>query len=98
MPKNYLYFSDAVSRLDVGMWAGLPRPDPVVAVKRIEPYQNTIRFGPRREQAGQHLTAAVLKGELKVYLVGRTNTPEPPNPTIVPVNILKRLITVRGSL
>ncbi len=58
VPDGFLRFSDAISRLAEGMWGGLPRPVPVQAIKRIEK-KASIGFGPRRERAGQRLTAAV---------------------------------------
>src|SRR6516162_780232 len=67
VPDGFLRFSDAINRLDEGMWGGLRGPAPVRAIKRIEK-RASIGFGPWREQAGQRLTAEVKKGRLAVYV------------------------------
>ena len=94
MSRNYLRISDAVTSLAAGMWSGLPPPDPVVLVKSSY-LKASVVFGPRRDQAGQCLTSAVLNGELSVYV---SVDPKKPDPAIVPLHILKRLITLRGCL
>ncbi len=33
-PRGFLRFSEAISRLEEGMWGGLPQPDPVRNIKR----------------------------------------------------------------
>jgi len=93
-PETMIKFSDAVTLLSTGMWGGLSRPTPVIAAKKI--YKKTsIGFGPWRESAGQCLTTATLNGELEVYAVfSGTKT----RAKAVPVKVLKRLITTRGSI
>jgi hypothetical protein len=104
-------FSDAVAVLSNGMWGGLPRPDPVVTAKKICK-KARIGFGPWRELAGQRLTAAALNGELTVYTIlasavpherrrktGKETTPTiATEPVALPLNVLKRLITTRGTI
>jgi hypothetical protein len=107
VPDGFLRFSDAISRLDEGMWGGLRRPAPVRAIKRIQK-RASIGFGPWREQAGQHLTAAVKKGRLAVYVFAEPQvlfksrvlarrSPKELEPVTVPVSVLARLSTARGS-
>ena len=106
VPRGFLRFSKAISRLEEGMWGGLPQPDAVRNVKRTFK-KASIGFGPWREKAGQRLTAAVRRGELVVYVLLNSRAPltnralacrsqdriEP-----VPVSVLRRLIAPRKSL
>jgi hypothetical protein len=87
------------------MWGGLRRPEPLQAIKTTFKKQS-IGYGPWREEAGKRLTAAVLNGELTVYCTnsngqiedGKDFLTRPTVAAVVPVNVLKNLITVRGSL
>src|SRR2546430_202195 len=108
VPDGFLRFSDALSRLAEGMWGGLRRPAPVRAIKRIQK-RASIGFGPWREQAGQCLTAAVKNGRLAVYVFAEPQalfksralarrSPQELEPVTVPVSVLARLSTTRGSL
>jgi hypothetical protein len=108
VPHGFLRFSDAICRLADGMWGGLRGPAPVRAIKRIEK-RASIGFGPWRERAGQRLTAAVKKGRLTVYIFAEPQalfkscalarrSPQGLEPVPVPVSVLARLITTRGSL
>jgi hypothetical protein len=108
VPEGFLRFSDAVCRLAEGMWGGLRRPAPVRAIKGIEK-RASIGFGPWREQAGKRLTAEVKKGRLAVYVIAEPQapfksralarrSPQQLKPVTVPVSVLARLITARGSL
>jgi hypothetical protein len=78
------------------------------AIKRIAK-RASIGFGPWREQAGQRLTAAVKKGRLAVYVFAEPQalfksralarrSPQELGPRTVPMNVLARLSTTRGSL
>jgi hypothetical protein len=113
VPDGFLRFSDAISRLAEGMWGGLRGPAPMRAikrvVKRIEKKEASIGFGPWREQAGHGLTAAVKKGRLAVYVFAKPQalfksralarrSPQELEPVTVPVSVLARLSTTRGSL
>jgi hypothetical protein len=103
--ENYLCLSECISRLSEGMWGGLRRPDPLRSIKATFKKQS-IGFGPWREEAGKRLTAAALNGELTVYCTnsngqiedGKDFLTRPTVVEVVPVNVLKRLITVRSSL
>jgi hypothetical protein len=107
VPDGFLRLSDAVNRLADGMWGGLPRPVAVDTIKwRFK--KTSAGFGPWREQAGQRLRAAAMQGKPVVYVVAKPRAPSknaalrrPPvkiEPTVVPANVLKRLLTSRGSL
>ena len=110
VPDGFLRFSDAITRLAEGMW-GLRGPAPVRAIKRVEKAgtKASIGFGPWREQAGQRLTAAVKKGRLAVYVFAEPQalfkrralaqrSPQELEPVTVPVSVVARLISTRGSL
>ena len=82
---------------------------------RSRPTRGAIRIhrlgsAPGKDKAGKRLTAATVKGELVIHVVAkpqarskkRALTPVPPREierVVVPVNVLKRLMTTsRGSL
>jgi len=100
IPHGFVRFSDAISHLADGTCGGLRRPAPVQDAKRTDK-RASIGFGPWRELAGKQLTAAVKKGKLDAYVCVT-----PPvllgdglfEPTPLPVTVLARLITTRGSL
>ncbi len=69
----------------------------------------SVGFGPWRQEASRSLRAAAVKGEFMVYVVAeprirskdRTLTNRSlkrVEPTVVPVNVLRRLISPRGAL
>ena len=106
VPRGFLRFSEAISRLEEGMWGGLPQADSVRNIKRTFK-RASIGFGPWREKAGQRLTAAVRRGKLVVYVLLKPRAPftnrslarrsqEKIEP--VPVSVLRRLIAPRKSL
>jgi hypothetical protein len=87
------------------MWGGLRRPEPLQAIKTTFKKQR-IGYGPWRDEAGKILTAAALNGELTVYCTnpkaqaedGNDCLARPTDAAIVPVNVLKNLMTIRGIL
>jgi hypothetical protein len=108
MPKGYIRLSHATSRLADGIWGNLRRPDPVATIKRTQK-KLSVGFGPWRETAGQRLRNAATNGELVVYVVAmpqasskKTNRAKRSflqiDPVVVPVNVLKQLITSRAAL
>jgi hypothetical protein len=105
LPDGYILLSAAINQFAAGIWGGLRQPEPVRAVKKIAK-KLSVGFGPWREKAGQHLTAAVRRGELGVYVAPDASrlaqcVPSPTGysgPVIVPRTVLKRLITSRQTL
>jgi hypothetical protein len=106
--KDFLRLSDAASRLSDGIWGGMQRPDPVRIIKQSQK-KLSVGFGPWRREAGRRLRAAAVKGKLVVYVlaeaqvrpINRTLTEsslKKVEPTVVPANVLKRLITSCGAL
>lgn len=108
MSADFLPLSEAVNRLGAGLWGGLPRPEPVAAIK--QDYENlSVGFGPWREKAGRLLRAAAVQGKLAIYIFAidqvRSNEHDvagdasaEPEPTSVPVPVIRRLILSRGAL
>src|SRR5260370_33207696 len=74
VPPGLLRFSEAISRLEEGMWGGLPQADSVRNIKRTFK-KASIGFGPWREKAGQSLTAAGRRGELGVDVLLQPRAP-----------------------
>jgi len=108
MPDGYLSLSCATNLLADGMWGGLPRPEPVASLKQSQK-KLSVGWGPWREQSALCLTAAATKGDLAVYvcanphvrskkpkLIGRPMAEI--EPVVVPVGVLRRLMTTRGGL
>jgi hypothetical protein len=108
VPADFLPLSRAVNRLADGMWGGLLRPEPVVAIKRVHK-KLSLGYGPWREKAGRRLRAAAMRGKLVIYVLAKPqvrsatddpadSAPEQIEPFAVPVTVVKRLIASRGSL
>jgi hypothetical protein len=108
VPEGFLRVSDAVGLLAAGMWGGLPRPAPVQAIKR-KFKKLSVGFGPWREQAGQCLRSAAVKGKLPIYVAAEHQVaPSAPaaapsssgttNPIAVCASVVRQLVTRRGSL
>jgi hypothetical protein len=105
---DFLPLSEAVNRLTDGMWGGLQRPEPVVLIKQS--YKKlSVGFGPWREKAGRLLRVAAVKRKLAIYILAKNqvryddhdltgDTSANPEPTSVPVPVIKRLILSRGTL
>jgi hypothetical protein len=100
LPNGFILFSEAIRRLRMSMWSGLPRPIALrnarVDFTKIGVHHPSLGFGPWRQRAGEDLTVAACKGKLEVYAVGEDQ--ENPICTRVPVEVLRRLIRTRGSL
>lgn len=108
VPPDFLPLSEAVNRLTDGIWGGLPRPEPVVVIKQS--YKKlSVGFGPWRETAGRLLRVAAVKGKLAIYILAKNKVRSDdqdlpgdasvkPEPTSVPVPVIKRLILSRGTL
>jgi hypothetical protein len=108
VPADFLPLSHAVNRLADGMWGGLPRPEPIAAIKRVHK-KLSLGYGPWREKAGRRLRAAARRGKLAIYVLAKPQVqsatdnlpdcpPEQIEPFAVPVTVVKRLIASRGSL
>ena len=91
-PETVMKLSEAVVKLSSGVWGGLPLPAPVVALKKSY-CKMSVGYGPWRERAWGYLREAVQDGKLKVYI------DFPPHPLkLIPINVVNRLITPRGTI
>ena len=70
VPAGFLPLSNAINRLADGMWGGLPRPDPVAAIKQDQK-KLSLGFGPWREKSERRLRAAAVKGKFAIYVLAR---------------------------
>jgi hypothetical protein len=103
-PPGFVLISNAVKRLENGMFGGLGRPDMVDRIKKACP-RLSIGSGPQREKAAEAICQAVLSGKLQVYVERRgqardSNSGADRIPTlrIVPSAVLKILPKTRGGL
>jgi hypothetical protein len=97
MPNGYILFSEAIRRLEMSMWGNLRRPLAVRQVKGKKGAKKlSIGFGPWRQKASERLTRAASQGKLAIYLAHQDQ--KTTKCTIVPANVVKRLITSRGVL
>jgi hypothetical protein len=107
IPTGFLNLSVGIHKLVQGMWGGLIRPEPVRRLKRECP-KLSIGFESWRQLAAESLTAAVLKGDLPVYVLGprlesrdptfKLSLPLETEPVHLSTNVLKRLVTVRQAI
>ena len=106
VPQGYLRISEAYDRHLAGMWGGLEQPVPVQAFKAK--FKSSARFAGRENYAAQRLTAAALDGKFSIYVVAdpklapsidhpRAAPPPTKDPAIVPISILRRLMTWRDK-
>ena len=100
IPDGFLSVSEAVSVLARGMWGGLRRPDPVRQLKKQ--YRNaSVGFGPWKEEATRCLKTAAIDGNVQVYVFAkgiRSACHIETKPVPLLIEVLKRLIAVRGGL
>lgn len=105
---EFILISEAVTRLEAGMFSGgafLPeavcdfrRPEAVVVAKKSYPGAS-IGWGPQREDAAKRIYGAIKLGELSVFALR-----DPPDreadraPLQVPLGVLKQMIFTRGGL
>ena len=100
IPEGYLLLSDAVHRLRLGMFAGLPRPVPVRQAKATY-FDGSVGLGSWTEEAAKCIAVAAKNGELPVHVfgnpyaynkgVGELET------MIVPTEVLRRIVPSRGG-
>jgi hypothetical protein len=93
--SELLLISEAVARLEDGMYGNFGRPEAVMAAKKAYP-GFTIGFGPRKEDAVTLIDDALKKGELSVFVLPESN--ERGTPLKVPSEVLGKMIRIRGGL
>lgn len=90
--------SEAVARLEAGMFGGaVKRPEPVEAAKKIYS-RASIGYGPHKQKAAAVLDAAIMVGDLTVHVFTQSSRDRAARPIKVPLEILSRLMRVRGGL
>lgn len=95
---EFLLISEAVAHLEEGMFGGaIKRPEPVEAVKKICP-QLSVGWGLHKEKAALAIHAAIMKGRLGVHVIARPTVEGVRQTLQVPINVLARLLKVRGTL
>jgi hypothetical protein len=96
--EEFLLISEAVARLEAGMFGGATkRPKPVEAAKKVDP-RASIGLGPHKEKAAAAVNAAIVAGDLTVYVFTPTSPDRVSRSLQLPLDVLNRLLRVRGGL
>jgi hypothetical protein len=96
--SEYLLISEAVERLEAGMWGGRTRPQVVIDAKKHYP-RASIGFERRKKMAGEAIYEAMKSHKLPVYVFPGTEEALPIlEPIAVPVELLVLMPKVRKSL
>ena len=96
--KEFLLISEAVARLQAGMFGGrIKRPEPVKAAKKIYPGWS-IGWELHKKKAAAALDAAIMAGDLIVNVFIPSSTDRMGRPLQVPIGVLERLLKSRGGL
>jgi hypothetical protein len=93
LPNSFLRISDAVAVLVQGMYAGFHQPKPLHKIK-LDYQKASVAFGPWKEQAAQLLQRSASAGGLRIYVMAATDA----QPTVLPPEVVGRLMTIRGGL
>lgn len=94
---EFLVLSEAVGRLEAGMYGGeIRRPQAVEDAKAHDP-DASIGWGPHKQTAAAAIDAALNAGKLSLYVFGALDT-EMASPFQVPRAALVRLLRIRGGL
>jgi hypothetical protein len=98
-PKTeFCLISEAVARLEAGMFGGLRRSEAVVAAKTSYPGAS-IGWGPQKEDAAKRIYKAVMQGELSVLVLPDSTDDEALGaPLQVPPDVLGKMMRTRGGL
>jgi hypothetical protein len=95
---EFLLISEAVARLEAGMFGGaIKRPEPVEAFKAIDP-RFSGGWGLHKEKAAAAIHAATIAGDLTVLVFTLSIAGRVSRPLQVPIDVLNRLLRVRGGL
>jgi len=95
-----LLISQAVARLEVGMYGNLKQPEPIAKIKkeyerRRQP-RPSIGWEPHKKDAAKCVYEAIVHGKLSVFVL--PDSTDQVHRTQVPSGVLKRMIRVRGGL
>jgi hypothetical protein len=96
---DFLPISSAVARLEAGMFGGPTKRSALVAAAQKEvPGRLSRGSGHRRMRAAQVIHAAIMADKLRVYVLSRPAVGIAPQALQLSIEIIARLIKVRGSL
>jgi hypothetical protein len=94
---EFLLISEAVGRLEAGMFGQITRAEPVEKLKVMKP-RLSVGLGVQKEKAAQVLLAAILKGDLSVRVFAPSTGDAARCPLAVPSAVLQLTPKVRGGL
>jgi hypothetical protein len=95
---EWLPISEAVARLEAGMYGRFNRTEPVDNIKKYEP-RLSVGWGPQKEHAAKLIDQAIMKGDLSVYVLSRSAEDNAHRaPLQVPLGVLGRMIRTHGGL
>jgi hypothetical protein len=89
-----ILISEAVARLEAGMYGVIERPESVQAAKKTYPGAS-IGCGPQKEDAAKRICEAIMQGKLSVFVLPDLAEGEVLQ---VPVDLLKQMMKTRGGL
>jgi hypothetical protein len=96
--RGFLLMSEAVARLEGGMFGGnIRRPEPVEAIKKLDP-RISVGFGLHRQKAASVIHKAIMAGRLGVHVFASPGADGVCRVLQVPINVLERLFKSRGGL
>jgi hypothetical protein len=96
--SRFLLMSEAVARLEGGMFGGnIRRPEPVEAIKKLDPHIS-VGFGLHRQKAASAIHKAIMAGGLGVHVFGPLGADGVRRVLQVPINVLAHLLKSRGGL
>jgi len=101
IPNGFLRLSKAATRLEAGMWGGLPKSAQLRVIKPQHRWAFSMGPGPQKSEASKSLRTAAIQGKLILYVCASArdaNDKFDPNPVALPTAVVSRLIRSRGSL
>jgi hypothetical protein len=93
---EWLLISEAVARLEAGMYGGLNPPEPVDNIKQESGLW--VAWGPKKEHAAKLVDEAIIRGDLSVYVLHTAEDNAHRAPLQVPPGVLRRMIRRHGGL
>jgi hypothetical protein len=103
---EWLLISEAVARLEAGMYGGRPEPKPIGNIKAIikksiekSERRPSIGSGSLKEESATRIYEAIMQGEFSVFVVPASTDDETNRTHLqVPIGVLEQMITTRGGL
>jgi len=96
--SELLRISEAVARLEAGMYGSFNRPEQIVKIKTFEP-RLSVGSGDRKQHAAALIDVAISTGDLPVYVLADSPGAQAAQTLLqVPLGILSQMIRIRGGL